>query len=89
LQPFLLGRVVQLHPLAVVLAIAVGVEVAGIIGALLAVPILAVAKSAIGSLLRDPELDPTRINALRPANARPLPDRVRPPVDQQAPRAED
>lgn len=74
LQPFLLGRAVRLHPLAVVLAIAVGVAVAGITGALLAVPILAVIKSAIGSLLRDPELDPTDVNALRPRNARPLPD---------------
>ncbi|GHF37297.1 putative PurR-regulated permease PerM [Amycolatopsis bartoniae] len=75
LQPFLLGRAVRLHPLAVVLAIAVGVEVSGITGALLAVPILAVLKSAIGSLLRDPnELDPHDVNALRPRNARPLPD---------------
>ncbi|WP_431878287.1 AI-2E family transporter [Amycolatopsis sacchari] len=75
LQPFLLGRAVRLHPLAVVLAIAVGVEVSGITGALLAVPILAVIKSAIGSLLRDPdELDPHDVNALRPRNARPLPD---------------
>jgi predicted PurR-regulated permease PerM len=74
LQPFLLGRAVRLHPLAVVLAIAVGVEVNGITGALLAVPILAVVKSMVGSLLRDPELDPTDVNALRPRSARPLPD---------------
>lgn len=74
LQPFLLGRALRLHPLAVVLAIAVGVEVAGIIGALLAVPLLAVAKSAIGSLLRDPDLEPSRVNPLRAASARPLPD---------------
>lgn len=80
LQPFLLGRVVRLHPLAVVLAIALGVEVAGIIGALLAVPILAVAKSAIGSLRRDPRLEPGRVNALRPASARPLPDQPPPPM---------
>jgi putative heme transporter len=83
LQPFLLGRVVRLHPLAVVLVIAVGVEVAGIIGALLAVPILAVVKSAIGSLLRDPHLEPARVNALRPASARPLPDQPPPAVPDQ------
>jgi putative heme transporter len=83
LQPLLLGRAVQLHPLAVVLAIAVGLEVAGIIGALLAVPTLAVAKSAIGSLLRDPELDPKRINALHPASARPFPPQ---PTPQPPPR---
>jgi len=45
LQPFLLGRAVKLHPLAVLLAIAVGVVVAGIVGALLAVPLLAFVKS--------------------------------------------
>jgi predicted PurR-regulated permease PerM len=41
LQPFLLGRAVAVHPLAVILAIAAGVLVAGIVGALLAVPIVA------------------------------------------------
>lgn len=70
LQPFLLGRAVRLHPLAVVLGIALGLEVAGIVGALLAVPILAVAKAAFGSLLRDPRLDPVDIDPLLPANAR-------------------
>ncbi|PKV97208.1 putative PurR-regulated permease PerM [Amycolatopsis echigonensis] len=70
LQPFLLGRAVRLHPLAVVLGIALGLEVAGIVGALLAVPILAVAKAAFGSLLRDPHLDPVDIDPLLPGNAR-------------------
>jgi predicted PurR-regulated permease PerM len=50
LQPFLLGRAVKLHPLAVVLALATGLLVAGIAGALLAVPLLAVLNSAIRSL---------------------------------------
>ena len=49
-QPFLLGRAVKLHPLAVVLAIAVGVIAAGIVGALLAVPLLAFTKSFVLSL---------------------------------------
>ncbi|MGV9292923.1 AI-2E family transporter [Amycolatopsis sp. NPDC003676] len=70
LQPLLLGRAVRLHPLAVVLGIALGLEIAGIVGALLAVPILAVAKAAIGSLLRDPHLDPVEIDPLLPGNAR-------------------
>jgi predicted PurR-regulated permease PerM len=47
LQPFLLGRAVKLHPLAVLLGIAVGVVVAGIVGALLVVPLLAFTKSFI------------------------------------------
>jgi putative heme transporter len=47
LQPFLLGRAVKLHPLAVLLAIATGIIVAGIVGALMAVPLLAFTKSFI------------------------------------------
>ena len=42
LQPFLLGRAVSVHPLAVILSIATGVIVAGIVGALIAVPTAAV-----------------------------------------------
>ena len=42
LQPFLMGRLVRVHPLAVVLAIAVGGLVAGIFGALIAVPVTAI-----------------------------------------------
>jgi predicted PurR-regulated permease PerM len=41
LQPFLLGRWVSVHPLAVIVAIATGVLVAGIAGALVAVPLAA------------------------------------------------
>jgi len=58
LQPLLLGRAVQLHPVAVVLAIAAGTVVGGIIGALLAVPTIAVLNSAIRSLLAVPEEEP-------------------------------
>lgn len=47
LQPFLLGKVVRLHPLAVVLAIAVGVVLAGVAGALFAVPVVLVARAAV------------------------------------------
>ncbi len=42
LQPLLLGRLVRLHPLAVVLAITSGALVAGIGGAIIAVPLVAV-----------------------------------------------
>lgn len=41
LQPFLLGRWVSVHPLAVILAIACGVLAAGVAGALVAVPLVA------------------------------------------------
>ncbi|GAA3710578.1 AI-2E family transporter [Microlunatus aurantiacus] len=52
LQPFLLGRAVHLHPLAVLLAIAMGIVIAGIVGALLAVPILAFVKTFVQELYR-------------------------------------
>lgn len=42
LQPLLLGRVMKLHPLGVILAITAGLILAGITGALIAVPVVAV-----------------------------------------------
>jgi predicted PurR-regulated permease PerM len=50
LQPILLGRAVHLHPLAVALAIAGGVLTAGIVGALLAVPLMACLNAAVKHL---------------------------------------
>uniref|UniRef100_UPI003D93A119 AI-2E family transporter n=1 Tax=Gordonia sp. B7-2 TaxID=3420932 RepID=UPI003D93A119 len=50
LQPFLLGRSVRLHPVAVVLAIAAGIVSAGIIGGLLAVPLIAFLNTAVRHL---------------------------------------
>ncbi len=41
LQPLLLGRAVRVHPLAVVLSIGAGLLIAGIFGALVAVPLIA------------------------------------------------
>ena len=41
LQPFLMGRFVSLHPLGIIVALALGVIVAGIPGALIAVPLAA------------------------------------------------
>jgi predicted PurR-regulated permease PerM len=45
LQPLLLGKALSLHPLTVVLAVAVGGVVAGITGALFAVPLVLVVRS--------------------------------------------
>ncbi|GAB3684048.1 AI-2E family transporter [Angustibacter aerolatus] len=50
LQPFLLGRAVSVHPLAVILGIATGALSAGIIGALFAVPLIAVGNTVVQSL---------------------------------------
>jgi putative heme transporter len=45
LQPFLMGRFVSLHPLGVIVAIAAGILVAGVPGALVAVPFAAAANA--------------------------------------------
>jgi predicted PurR-regulated permease PerM len=70
LQPILLGRAVQLHPLAVVLGVAAGVVVAGITGALLAVPTIAVVSAIVRSLLSPDEPRPHDINPLDPLHAK-------------------
>jgi predicted PurR-regulated permease PerM len=59
LQPLIMGRAVALHPLAVILSIASGVVIAGIVGGLVAVPILAVLNTAIRYLAHHPEGEPT------------------------------
>jgi predicted PurR-regulated permease PerM len=51
LQPLVMGRAVSIHPLAVVLAIATGGVLAGIVGALLAVPTVAFLNNAVQVLL--------------------------------------
>ncbi|MBB1244743.1 AI-2E family transporter, partial [Streptomyces durbertensis] len=50
LQPLILGRLVQVHPLAVVLAVTAGTLLAGIPGAVVAVPLVAVANTVVGFL---------------------------------------
>lgn len=51
LQPLVMGRAVSIHPLAVVLAISTGGVLAGIVGALLAVPTVAFLNNAFQVLL--------------------------------------
>ncbi|GLP81158.1 AI-2E family transporter [Mycobacterium antarcticum] len=79
LQPLVMGRAVSLHPLAVVLAITAGGVTAGIVGALLAVPIVAVLNSAARVLLAD---DPAVEEAALAAN-------VGPPIEGKADDLED
>jgi putative heme transporter len=50
LQPFILGRAVRVHPLAVVLSVTAGGMVAGIGGAVVAVPLVAVTNTVVGYL---------------------------------------
>jgi predicted PurR-regulated permease PerM len=51
LQPLIMGRAVAIHPLAVIVAIATGVVLAGIVGALVAVPLVAVLNTGIRRLV--------------------------------------
>lgn len=56
LQPFLMGRWVSVHPLGVILAIAAGVLVAGIAGALVAVPLAAAVNAVVQHLAAHTEI---------------------------------
>jgi predicted PurR-regulated permease PerM len=62
LQPLIMGRAVAIHPLVVIIGIASGVVLAGIIGALVAVPIIAVLNTGIRRLTRRrPEVPPDAV----------------------------
>ncbi|WP_433307871.1 AI-2E family transporter [Actinoplanes sp. CA-030573] len=52
LQPLIMGRAVAVHPLVVIIGIACGATLAGIIGALVAVPLIAVLNTGIRRLSR-------------------------------------
>ncbi|WP_426241800.1 AI-2E family transporter [Nocardioides sp. LHG3406-4] len=58
LQPFLMGRFVSLHPLGVIVAIACGVIVAGIAGALIAVPLAAAGNAVVQHLASGSKAEP-------------------------------
>jgi predicted PurR-regulated permease PerM len=83
LQPLVMGRAVSIHPLAVVLAIASGGVLAGIIGALLAVPVLAFLNSAVRVLVAE---DPDAAEAALVASDEPVikapSDDIDEPADQ-------
>jgi predicted PurR-regulated permease PerM len=53
LQPQVVGKMVRLHPLAVILVLAVAVVVAGIAGAVVAIPVTAALTSATRALRHD------------------------------------
>jgi len=54
LQPLVVGRIIRLHPLAIILVLAVGAIIAGIPGAIIAVPVAAVITYAWPALRSDP-----------------------------------
>ncbi|AWS45435.1 AI-2E family transporter [Streptosporangium sp. 'caverna'] len=67
LQPLIVGRAVRFHPLAIILVLAVGGILAGIAGAVVAVPVAAVFYRALPELRSDPPI------ALPPVPASPPP----------------
>ncbi|WP_193045051.1 AI-2E family transporter [Mycolicibacterium baixiangningiae] len=82
LQPLVMGRAVSIHPLAVVLAITGGGVLAGIVGALLAVPAVAFLNSAIRVLLaRDQEAEVENLEADDGPRIQAEPDDVEEKVD--------
>lgn len=74
LQPLIMGRMVRIHPLAVVLAVAAGVLVAGIGGAVIAVPLVAVVKTVLSyftALQRGPFTEPPGTDRVTPSDEDP------------------
>ena len=70
LQPMIMGRALRLHPLAVLVAVTAGALLLGVVGALIAVPVLAVGYSIAAALRGD--ADP----AAAPVGAAPTSERV-------------
>ncbi|SFB79840.1 Predicted PurR-regulated permease PerM [Nocardioides terrae] len=77
LQPFLLGRWVSVHPLGVIVAIATGILVAGIAGALVAVPLAAAINAVVQHLV-------SGVSAGALADEAPVGDDVSPDVSDDA-----
>lgn len=57
LQPIVVGRSVQLHPVAVLLAVGTGAVLWGVAGALLSVPVTAALVTVLGAIRAPPRLD--------------------------------
>jgi predicted PurR-regulated permease PerM len=69
LQPLIMGKAVAIHPLAVIVAIAGGVVLAGIVGALIAVPLVAVLNTGVRRLAggrREPPPDSVVVRSTAP-----------------------
>ncbi|MDT7841000.1 AI-2E family transporter [Streptomyces justiciae] len=88
LQPFILGRAVRVHPLAVVLSVAAGGMVAGIGGAVVAVPLVAVTNTVVGYLrayARETATAPQAAPASGPVAAPPAPGEGEAPETRREP----
>lgn len=69
LAPLLLGKAVNLHPLAVLLGLIVGATLSGIVGALLAIPILAFTVAFAKALSHHAEPPPAAVPVEEPPSA--------------------
>ncbi|MFI7244326.1 AI-2E family transporter [Streptomyces qinglanensis] len=88
LQPFILGRLVRVHPLAVVLGVTGGSLIAGIPGAVVAVPLVAVTNTVVGYLkgyAQEQALSRLREAAPEPAGAAAGSGSAAPGPEQSAP----
>jgi predicted PurR-regulated permease PerM len=63
LQPFLMGRFVSVHPLGVILSIAAGVILAGVVGALVAVPLAAIINAVVQHLASFTDIGESPVHA--------------------------
>ena len=72
--PFVLGRAVHLHPVAVLLALTTGTIVAGVLGAFLAVPVLSILLAVIGYYRSE---DPEVVEAAAEGGDKPEPEPLR------------
>src|SRR5699024_8162803 len=61
MQPLVMGRAVNLHPLAVFLAVAAGVAIGGLVGAIFAVPLLAFVNEFVRYLMPPPKPVPDTV----------------------------
>lgn len=57
LHPLFMGRAVRVHPLGIVLAVAGGIQLAGVVGAVIAVPIVAMINAVVQYLLQPDPVD--------------------------------
>lgn len=71
LQPVIMSRAVALHPLAVALGVLIGAKLDGIAGALIAVPLVAVANTAFRALHGVSHPDERSVHLPRPRLRRP------------------
>lgn len=74
LAPVIYGKALQLHPLVVILALTTGAAIAGIAGAFIAVPVVAVALRAVSAVRALEEGDVDDPDAARALDAEPADD---------------